>query len=132
MPKVTAAVLAVLVVLTLTGCAGTPESGANEPEQASETAAPLVAETPAEEAVSDVDAAFVEDVRRALSNGRETSIPDATDAQLLTAGYEACEQLANGVSEAEVHVVEDEQPDDMYGQYPESFIIAGVATGRIC
>lgn len=126
------AALALLAALALTGCAGAPESSAKEPEQASETAGPLVAETPAEEAVSDVDAAFVEDVRTALSNGRETSIPDATDEQLLEAGYAACEQLANGVPDDEVQVVENETPSDLYGQHPESYIIATVASSRIC
>lgn len=129
------AALAVLAALTLTGCAATSESPAGDGTGpgATESAAPLEAETTEPTAeTTNVDEQFLTDVRKALTNGRETTIPNATDEQLIEAGHAACEQLAAGTDQGAVHVVDGEKPDDMIGQYPESFIIAGVATGRLC
>lgn len=120
MKKVTAA-LAVLLALTLTGCAGGPEDAADErtapvaSESAApeESSAPLTAET-TEPEDSDPESAFISAVRDALP--ATTAIPDATDAQLVAAGMEACELIRTGTDPAEIRLVEGEQPNgaDIY------------------
>lgn len=130
------AVLALLAALTLSGCAGTADPTGDErtAPAASESDAPLTAETaePETESAGSPDDQYLTDVRTALTNGRETAIPNATDEQLLQAGRDACEQIAAGTPESEIHVVDGEQPDELLGEYPESYIIATVAQGRIC
>lgn len=130
-----AALIAVLA-LALTGCAGTvndaPASTAPAPE-ASETSAPLVAEEVEETAEPMTgEEQYLVDVRHVLTNNRETSIPNATDEQLLQAGYDACEQLASGVAEGDVRVIENEPLDPQMDSYMDSWIITGIASGRIC
>ena len=130
MPKVTAATLAVtaLIVLGLTGCTGTPESSGDErtaPTVAdspapSPTRDPLVAETPEE---VNADEQFVAEARDRLAGlGAATSIPNATDDQLVDAGREACEQLVAGMPFNDVSVIEGEQR--VQGSYLDSAAIA--------
>lgn len=130
------AALALVAALALTGCAGTADASGDErtAPAASESTAPLTAETaePTPEEAASPDDQYLTDVRTALTNGRETTIPNASDEQLLEAGHAACEQLAAGVEQSEVSVVEGEQPDDMYGEHPESYIIANIVVGRLC
>jgi hypothetical protein len=113
MPKRIAALAAVLV-LTLSGCAGAAEDAGDvsPAPSASESAAPLTAETPDDPA--DDDEAFLAYVRENLAPA--TQIPDATDAQLIAAGEQACEQLESGVAHGDVRVVDGEVPNgaDIY------------------
>ncbi|CAN7267826.1 DUF732 domain-containing protein [Microbacterium foliorum] len=113
---------AVLVALTLTGCAGTPDKAADE------SAAPLVAESPAEVEGGD-EATYLEDVRAALPS--TTVIPDATDEQLLEAGWEACERREAGEPGDDISVIEGEERND-YGIYLDSQAIVGAARQTLC
>lgn len=126
-----AAALAVLLALTLTGCAGGSDNAADErtapavSESAApdETAAPLTAEEPADEADTP-DSKFLEYVRGALLT--ETQIGNATDEQLIEAGHEACEQLAAGTALEDVRVVEGETAHPSTGAfYDTSAILSG-------
>lgn len=131
MKKVTA-VIAVLLALTLTGCAGSGNEAGDErtapvmsdsatPE---ETAAPLTAET-AEPEATDADSVFLAYVRDALIP--QSQITNATDEQLINAGHEACVQLESGVAYEDVRVVEGEQPmNDIY--YDSSAVMNGAIT----
>jgi hypothetical protein len=112
-PKRIAALAAVLV-LTLTGCAGTADDAGVErtAPAASESAAPLVAETPEETpAPASEDAQFLERARDYLPD--DTVIPNATDEQLLIAAQAACEQMNSGIDSSAVDVIEGEQPNGL-------------------
>lgn len=136
MKKVTAT-LAVLLALTLTGCATGSENAADERTAPSasesaapeETSAPLTAEEPADEADSP-DAKFLEYVRGALLP--ETQIGNATDEQLIEAGHEACEQLAAGTALEDVRVVEGETAHPSTGAYYDTSAIMGGAILNYC
>ena len=137
MPKVTAAVVAALVALVLTGCAGVaPAPGdertapvVTEPAPPVESAAPLRAETAAPE-VSDADTAFLAYVRRTVLP--ETQIPNATDQQLIDAGHEACHQLASGVALEDVRVVDGETAHPSTGAFYDTSAIMGGAILNYC
>ncbi|PRB14458.1 DUF732 domain-containing protein [Microbacterium sp. MYb62] len=137
MPKVTAAILAALVAVALTGCAGTtPGSGderaapaATESASPVESAAPLSAETAPPE-ISDPDTAFLAYVRKTLLP--ETQIPRATDKQLIDAGHEACRQLESGVALEDVRVVEGETAHPSTGGYYDTSAIMGGAILSYC
>lgn len=134
--RIAAAALAVLAALTLAGCAEAPANAGDERTApgAAESAAPLVAEDtgPAAAEATSPEAQYLSDVRTALTNGRATTIPDATDQQLVDAGLNACEQLAAGTAEGDVRVVEGEQMDEQWGDYRESVIITGIARKHLC
>ena len=91
--------VAVLVALTLTGCAGTPDSAPSEQEQApatasdqtpDESAAPATVEPTdaASEETSDIEAHFLESAFIAQI--------DLPDADKLAAGHYACDQIEAG------------------------------------
>lgn len=126
--------LAVIVALLLTGCAGTTDDAASEPHGLaqsvpSESPEPLVAETSAPAEVG-TDAAYLEQLREALEGSGGNSIPDATDEQLIAAGHDACEQLAEGRTFDDIRVVEDE-PMSPTG-YKDSIRIAAAASVHFC
>lgn len=130
MQKRTAA-LTVLLALTLSGCAGGPESAPSEPvevaESAAETVAPLVAEEPDQLTSEDAsDEQFLAYVRDNLLP--ETQVPNATDEQLIAAGRDACEQLESGVAYEDVRVVEGEQPHSNGNYYDSSAIMNGAVS----
>ncbi|CAN7154332.1 DUF732 domain-containing protein [Microbacterium foliorum] len=112
------AALALLAALALTGCAGTaaPEGDERAASAESESAAPLEAETPAPEEAGgdDAEQAFLDNVRDNLPT--PTTIPDATDEQLLAAGMEACERLRAGETSDTITLIEGEQKNgaDIY------------------
>ena len=137
MPKVTAAVLAALVALSITGCASAAESAAEErtaPAE-SESAAPLVAEEPStgvsEEDTSEAEATFLE-VFRDIQTTYASVIPDATDEQLLDAGYEACERLAAGEVSTDISLIEGEERNSQSLMYLDSVSIIGAAVPHLC
>ncbi|WP_067198939.1 DUF732 domain-containing protein [Microbacterium sp. XT11] len=141
MPKVTAAtvVLAALVSITLTGCAsGTGNaadertaSAAAETDAPAETPEPLVAETPAptSDSASEADAAFLQYVRDELPP--TTTIGNATDAQLIAAGHQACEQVLSGVAWEDIRLVEGEEPSST-GYYLDTSAILNGALYNYC
>lgn len=132
MPKVTAAVLAALVALTLTGCAASAESAADErtAPAVTESAAPLVAEETTEPATPTTpDEIYLERVRAELP--QNTVIPNATDEQLLDAAEDACSQIAEGVDVLAVQVVQGEAPNGL-GYYESSAKIGAIAAETFC
>lgn len=131
MPKVTVAVLAVLVAVALAGCGATTTGSGDVPTgpATTESAAPVASSAPlrAETSppdVSDADGAFLAYVRKALLP--ETQIPNATDRELVDAGHEACRQLEAGVALEDVRVVEGETAHPSTGAfYDTSAILSG-------
>lgn len=132
MPKITATTLAAtaLLIVGLTGCSGATDPAPAEPVTSTETAAPLVAETPDAEPVADTpEGVFLAELRDVLKD--DTQIPDATDEQLVAAGQDACQQLAEGKGVKDVRVIEGEQPNAA-GWYADSGKIASVAERFLC
>lgn len=123
-----------LLLLVLTGCAGTPNDDVADEPQASETSqsapeeteTPLVAETPEPNAN---EAQYVEELRSALRPNNV--IPNATDEQLIAAGLDACEQLNVGVSGDNLTVIEGEERS-AGGYYEDSAVIATQARLFLC
>lgn len=126
------AALTLLAALALTGCAGTaaPEVDERATSAESESAAPLVAESPSPDAEVGTDEAYLAAVRDALEANGGSSIPDASDEQLLAAGADACEQMRGGTELKEVRVVQGEQPTEI--GYVTSGLIAGGAAKHLC
>lgn len=107
MPKITAraAVLAAVIVLTLTGCAGTPEAAPSEPTQATaataeQTPEPTVSAAPVEvtqtTAPGSTKASDAELLRVAHA-GLDVDGIELTDEEVLAAVAWVCEQRAAGV-----------------------------------
>lgn len=130
-PKVTAAVAALVLVLALAGCADDGDSANTERSGSSDAAttpAPLEAEST--EPTEPGDSAYLDELRRALEGSGGNSIPNASDDQLIEAGRRACEQMAAGTALEEVRVVENE-PETGVG-YKDSLRIAAVAAKHYC
>lgn len=130
--SVIAAVAAVLL-LTLTGCAGATDAAPSEPQAAAqtveETPAPLVAEKTAP-ANDSPEAVFLEKLRAAFERDG-TSIPNATDEQLLDAAERACEQLTTGTAAQDVRVIDGETAAAS-GYFVDSMRIAAGASEYLC
>jgi hypothetical protein len=128
--------VATALLLLLSGCSGEDQvnvavESATPPSNAvTASEEPLTAETPAEApSAATPEAAFLVKVRDILPDN--TSIPNATDAQLLAAGQEACEQMAGGADSTMVSVIDGEQKDGA-GYYQDSARIGAVAKQTIC
>ncbi|MER7522640.1 DUF732 domain-containing protein [Microbacterium oxydans] len=137
MKRTTIAAIAAVVLLALTGCAesagnATAERSAAEassPATPSQTPEPLVAETPAASTTADV--LFVAEARDRLSSlGTATTIPNATDEQLIAAGREACEALLSQTPFADVSVIESEER--VQGSFLDSTAIASAGILYFC
>lgn len=104
--------VAVLVALTLTGCAGTPQSAPSEPEQAptgtseqtpEESAAPATVEpTEPTDPKAEAEAWFLD-----YAGIAQLDLPDD---EKIAAGYYACEQV--GAGNMEVVALEGVSVDD--------------------
>lgn len=128
-------VLALLAALTLTGCAGAVAATPSEPDDAAttsvgKTAAPLVAETPADEGDAN-EPAFLERFRE-LQAGFETIIPNATDYEIIESGYIACERLAAGEPSVDISLIEGEERNANSGMYLDSVSIVQAAKVHLC
>lgn len=111
------AALALLLALTLTGCASATGNAAEERTAPAvvETVEPLVAESPtAEPEAASPEPEFITLVRDSLP--ANTLIPDATDEQLIAAGTEACERLRAGETSDTITLIDGEQKNgaDIY------------------
>lgn len=129
--KTRIAAVALVALLALTGCAGASdaESEQRSTSTESETSAPLVAETPASAAGDDAHDAFLAYVRENLP--ASSSIPDATDEQLLAAGNDGCSQIAAEVNPDDLTVIEGEERDGG-GYYRDSSVIITGARMFLC
>lgn len=130
--------VAVLLVVALAGCSAPAESEGVTPSAAAvvtaseSPVAPLTAETPSEAASgapATPEGVFLVKIRDILPD--DTSIPNATDTQLLAAAQEACEQMAGGADSTMVSVIDGEQKDGA-GYYQDSARIGAVAKQTIC
>lgn len=135
MKRSTIAAMAAVLLLTLTGCAGSPDETPSEPQSVAQATseAPAPAETDADEiplsvtpttgAPTTPEEIFLARIRAGFAG---TEIVDATDEQLLATGELACEQLADGVHFKDVKVVEGDVrvADDWY-QYSGGFTTLG-------
>lgn len=138
MPKITAATVAVTAFLlaALTGCADGAGKGADETSSPSaiETAmpeepeAPLAAGAPQKVEAAQVEAEFIEVVRDRLSK-IQSQIPDATDEQLVSAAWKACEQM-NNTNNEELSLIEGETKTS--GYYMDSDAIKIAARLTLC
>lgn len=147
-PKITGGVtaaIAVLLALTLTGCgdddtvstgdaaargfAGTTDTSSPTPS-ASENGEPLTART-AVPSDTDDTATYIEYVRgKLLAN---TQIPDASDDQLVDAGWRACELLDSGTNPDDLTVIDgEERAGGDTGYFQDSATIATGARMFLC
>lgn len=143
MNRTATATAIVAVLLLLAGCStGGQENTAlnGAPTVAptdSASVAPLVAEAPSESAppeASTPDSAYLAAIKEARAGAvlsRKTQIPDATDAQLLEAGREACARVAAGEVPETVSVISGETPDAA-GYFTDSSAILGAAQKTLC
>ena len=139
MPKVTAAAAALLLVLALAGCGDDGQTGDASANRSSTTqtetptpegseAPPLVAE---DTKPGDEDAAFIAEARDRLAGlGTASTIPNATDEQLINAGHEACDLLIAGTPFNDVTVIEGEER--VQGSYLDSAAIATAGLLHFC
>lgn len=133
MPKRTAAVIATAVLLFgLAGCAATPDAEPPAQKPASETPAGEMpeAEAPETPEIEADEAAFIAQVREKLRP--DNIIPNATDDQLLAAGYAGCERLNDGEDSAFISVIEGEEQHPEYGSYLDSITILTAARAELC
>lgn len=126
--KTQIAAVALVALLALTGCAGTTSEDAPIAATEGETAEPLTAEMPAASEDS-VEQSFLDYVRESLA--ANTTIPDATDDQLLSAGAEACDRLAAGETSDTISVIDGEQPNGI-GYFEDSGWIVSGARQFLC
>lgn len=90
---------------TPTGASAQPDTNESPAGGATE---PLTAETPVALDGDAADAKFLEIVRGELLP--DTQIGNATDAQLIAAGHDACQQATDRVPWEDIRVVKDEKP----------------------
>lgn len=123
MPKITAARIALtaLIALTLTGCGGTTEPGADEPQEAvTETPAAPATVEPSEPASAGEEATEAEAWFLDYAGIKAIDLPDDDK---IAAGYYACEQAAAGAFDAESLVGASEDENLMFMDY---------AVGALC
>lgn len=134
MKRITAtASIALVALLALTGCAQGASNPTEEREAPAtvESAEPLVAEEPIEADKSDAERAFLE-AFRGIQATYASVIPEATDEQLLDAGYEACERLAAGEASTDISLIEGEERNVQSEMYLDSVSIVGAAVPHLC
>lgn len=130
--QATVVTVTVALLLALTGCGEeAPESapvGFANTEASAETPAPLVAEKP-EASTDNAESDYLVKVRDRIAK-IQTQIPNATDAQLLEAGYAACERIEAGISGEDWSIIEGETMTN--GYYMDSAAISGSARTTLC
>lgn len=123
-----------LLLLTLTGCTGTAEDAGHErtAPAATESAAPLTAETAEATPADDIEAEFIDrfhDFR--AQNTLPSQIPDATDEQLISAGYDGCARLEAGEVGEDISLIDGETRSEA-GLYVDSGAILSAASVTLC
>ncbi len=135
-PKVTAAVAALVLVLALAGCGESGASsdeatqrGAATSEESSASPEPLAAETPTAAPEDEAEQNFIAWVRDNLRP--DNVIPNATDEQLVAAGQDGCEQIRADVAPDDLTVIDGEERDGG-GYYRDSSVIITGARMFLC
>lgn len=130
--------LTAVLLLGLTGCAGAGGNGDANAQHASteqtetpapsDSSEPLVAEA---RDATDADEQFLAEARDRLSGlGSATTVPNATDDQLIEAGHEACEALIAGTPFVDVSVIQEEER--VQGSFLDSAAIASAGILYFC
>lgn len=136
MPKVTAAIAALVLVFVLAGCGEAETDGnadrasstaANESTEPTPSAAPLSAETPQPLNAEEAEVAFLVEVHDRLAK-IQSQIPNATDQQLVTAAQEACDRLESGESGENMSLIDGEEETNGYFMDSGAIIIAARLT----
>ncbi|WP_295104755.1 DUF732 domain-containing protein, partial [uncultured Microbacterium sp.] len=99
-----------------------------------ESAAPLAAQEASEgtsEVTTDGEEGFLAAFRE-IQQTYPSVIPDATDEQLLAAGYEACERLAAGEVSTDISLIDGEEKNAQSEMYLDSVSIIGAAVPHLC
>jgi hypothetical protein len=127
----TRALGAVLVVLALSGCSAAAVESAPPAETPTQTTAPLVPDEPtptaaASGAVEDGEEQYLSSMHNGL-----VGMDDAADESLIAAGHDACDQLATGVTHADVDVIEGDAPGEPRPGYNDQ-MIADIASQTLC
>lgn len=130
MPKVTAAIAALVLAIGLAGCAADTTAGAGQPDaseprpeasQQMESPEPLSVEPEvAEEA--DTEREYLAVIRERLAIAGD-QLNDATDAQLLAAAEDACQQLAAGTPYKDISVVQGDIQSDGWYRYSAPIVV---------
>lgn len=132
--------LTAVLLLGLTGCAGAGAGGngdANVQHASTEqtktpapsgSSEPLVAEV---RDATDADEQFLAEARDRLSGlGSATTVPNATDDQLIEAGHTACEALIAGTPFVDVSVIQEEER--VQGSFLDSAAITSAGILYFC
>lgn len=135
--KTRIALVSAVLLLALTGCAGTVGDDTSAPQDAAptvettptETPEPLTAEKASEKTDAELEAAYLVEVRDRLSK-IHTQIPNATDEQLIATAYEACDRIAEGTSGEDMTLIEGETRTN--GYYMDTAAISTSAALTIC
>ncbi len=77
------------------------------------------------------DAIFLEYVEEQTPDWTPTALPNMTDEQLIAAGHEACDLIAEGVPTVTLRLVPGEEPSPM-GDYVDSSAIFNGAITAYC
>ncbi|UPL13007.1 DUF732 domain-containing protein [Microbacterium galbinum] len=142
--KAVALAAALLLAMTLSACGDDAPSSSGEStstqsrtqsstaeseaeSESPERPEPLVAQSPP----SDTDAQFLAEARDRLAGlGSATTIPDASDEQLIAAGHEACDALISQQPFNDVSVIEGEER--VQGSFLDSAAIASAGILYFC
>ena len=138
-PKVTAAVAALVLVLALAGCgddggnaAPASERSAAQSESATEASEPPLTAEPQTDADAREDTDTFLTFVRARMGTYKSQIPNATDEQLIQAGRDACTRLRDGESYEMMSVIEGEKVSEPGGYYYDSNAIIAGAQMHLC
>lgn len=119
---------------------GTPEPISTVATEATTSAAPAEADSAGaatakttQDAVelTEEDRVFLAYVREQTPDWTPTALPDMSEADLISAGHFACEQIAAGVDTVTLRLVPGEEPSPM-GDYVDSSAIFNGAISAYC
>lgn len=111
--KAAAGIAAMVLAISLSGCGGGSSATTDERSTASQSQSTSTAEVDdgenvATDELSHADEKFLAYVRSETLPA--TVIADASDAELIAAGHEGCEQVKAGVPLEEIRLVDGEEP----------------------
>jgi hypothetical protein len=128
--RVGAGVALALVALVLAGCSA---EASEAPSQARIAQAPD--ESPAAQPSTDtpdyIDADADEDEFLRASRAGLRGMDESTDAELLAAGYDSCQQLSGGTEVGDVEVFPEVNPAEIVENWNDE-AVAGLASETLC
>lgn len=122
-------VAVVAAVLVLAGCTAAPsDDGTDAPDTSSQRSAPEETSAPVEPELTDAEVLYLEWVN---SETVERLTPGKTDAEMLAAGWAACDQFAQGAVYPNLEVI-DGLPVFEGEENRADVEIAGMASQSLC